>query len=421
MMCLRESPWLLGSGPMRWNTFVPIMTLALDAKSLRARPNTSSLLPSEYISAVSKKLIPSSIARLMNGRPCSSFNTHGLHSGEPYVIAPRQSRETFKPVVPSLMYSMSVLSQLSPELQFRIQIPDSFSMRFQPIIPDPDFHFDGHRKGKGLLHLSQNYFPCPLLFALRDLEDKFVVHLEQHRRIDFFFPKDVVDFYHRDLDHVCGRSLNRHVDRLSLGVAADVEVPAVDVREVSPPADEGGHIAILPCLLQRVEDVLVDLRKPFEVPRDEGLCFRLGDSQPGRKPEGPDAVHDAVVDFLRFPAQLFVHVLERDAEYPDGGRGVDVFTAQERLAQSFVSRDVRHDPQLDLRVICRHEAQVRISGDECLADTPPDFGPDRDVLKIWIAAREPSCGGNRLIERCMDAARAGVHQQGQQHTSELQS
>src|SRR4249920_2844366 len=58
------------------------------------------------MSAVSKKLMPSSSARWMNGRLASSSNTHGRHFDEPKVIAPRQMRETFKPLFPSRTYCM---------------------------------------------------------------------------------------------------------------------------------------------------------------------------------------------------------------------------------------------------------------------------------------------------------------------------
>ena len=45
---------------------------------LSERPVTSSLTPPEYISAVSKKLMPASIACLKNGSDCSSSNIHSL-------------------------------------------------------------------------------------------------------------------------------------------------------------------------------------------------------------------------------------------------------------------------------------------------------------------------------------------------------
>jgi hypothetical protein len=57
--------------------------LACLTVSRRARPVTSSLTPSEYISAVSKKLIPPSSARRKKGRADSSSSTQGRHDGVP--------------------------------------------------------------------------------------------------------------------------------------------------------------------------------------------------------------------------------------------------------------------------------------------------------------------------------------------------
>jgi hypothetical protein len=69
--------------------------------SFRARPSTRSLSPSEYMSAVSKKVMPWSNARAMNGRLSGSSSTHARHFELPYVMAPRHRRETFRPVLPS--------------------------------------------------------------------------------------------------------------------------------------------------------------------------------------------------------------------------------------------------------------------------------------------------------------------------------
>jgi hypothetical protein len=53
------------------------------------------------MSAVSKNVMPRSSARLMNGRDASSGRTHGRQAGSPYDMAPRQIRETRKPVEPN--------------------------------------------------------------------------------------------------------------------------------------------------------------------------------------------------------------------------------------------------------------------------------------------------------------------------------
>src|SRR5439155_4403421 len=76
------------------------------AKSLSARPSTFSLTPREYMSAVSKKLMPCSSARLTNGRLSASSSTQGRHCDVPYVIVPRQMRETLRPVLPNRTYSI---------------------------------------------------------------------------------------------------------------------------------------------------------------------------------------------------------------------------------------------------------------------------------------------------------------------------
>src|SRR4051794_19833650 len=61
------------------------------------------------MSAVSKKLIPSSRARRMNGRLSSSSSTHCRHDLVPYVMHPRQTRETFVPADPRLTNSITML------------------------------------------------------------------------------------------------------------------------------------------------------------------------------------------------------------------------------------------------------------------------------------------------------------------------
>ena len=56
----------------------------------------------EYMSAVSKKLMPTSSARSKNGRLSASGSTHSRQSVVPKVIAPKQIRETRRPVRPSV-------------------------------------------------------------------------------------------------------------------------------------------------------------------------------------------------------------------------------------------------------------------------------------------------------------------------------
>src|ERR1035438_10442542 len=109
-MCLRERPRWFGSSPLGPWTFVAITSRSREGpKSFNARPRISSLTPFEYTSAVSKKLMPASRARRRKGRLSSSSSTHSRHFFEPYVIAPRHRRDTFSPVEPSRVYSMTLI------------------------------------------------------------------------------------------------------------------------------------------------------------------------------------------------------------------------------------------------------------------------------------------------------------------------
>ena len=96
------------------NALVAMTTWSRVVKSFSARPTISSLTPREYMSAVSKKLMPASSARRMNGRLASSGRIQGRQAVDPKVIVPRQRRETRRPVRPRLTYSMSCLVRSDP-------------------------------------------------------------------------------------------------------------------------------------------------------------------------------------------------------------------------------------------------------------------------------------------------------------------
>ena len=65
------------------NTFVAMTSSSSFAMDRSARPVISSLTPSEYMSAVSKKLIPLSSANLKKGWAAVSSSTQARHWGLP--------------------------------------------------------------------------------------------------------------------------------------------------------------------------------------------------------------------------------------------------------------------------------------------------------------------------------------------------
>ena len=74
---------MFGPSDMGLKTLVATTHSSRWANSLSARPVTSSLAPSEYMSAVSKKLMPASTALRKKGREAASSSTHGRQAGLP--------------------------------------------------------------------------------------------------------------------------------------------------------------------------------------------------------------------------------------------------------------------------------------------------------------------------------------------------
>ena len=86
------------------------------------------------------------------------------------------------------------------------------------------------------------------------------------------------------------------------------------------------------------------------------------------------------------------------------GRAVDVAFFRKGAPQALVTREVRHDPKLDLRIVGRQQ-HLAFRRDERLADAPALQRADRDVLQVRVAGRQPARDGDRLVIR-------GVHAPG---------
>ena len=69
----------------------------------------------------------------------------------------------------------------------------------------------------GRFHLAFDDLAGTLHFIFRRLEQKLVVHLHDHLRLELFFLQCLVNTDHRDLHDVACGSLDRHIDRLALG------------------------------------------------------------------------------------------------------------------------------------------------------------------------------------------------------------
>ncbi len=86
---------------------------------------------------------------------------------------------------------------------------------------------------------------------------------------------------------------------------------------------------------------------------------------------------------------------------------MDVLALVKCPEQRGVFRQVRHDPQFDLRIIGRDEDVIG-RRDEGLANAAALRGAHRDVLQVGIVRREPPGDGRSLGERGVHAARARI-------------
>ena len=105
----------------------------------------------------------------------------------------------------------------------------------------------------------------------------------------------------------------------------------------------------------------------------------------------------------RASAHLGRHLLGRDAEDDRRGLAVNVAALAERLDEAGIAREMRHEAQLDLRVVGDEELPAA-PGDETAADRLAARGADRDVLEIGLRRAEPAGGGTGLVEAGVDAA-----------------
>src|SRR5258708_34627500 len=115
---------------------------------------------------------------------------------------------------------------------------------------------------------------------------------------------------------------------------------------------------------------LCDARITGEVACDVGLRGGTLQAQLLCQTERRHPVDQPEVDHLGVAALLGSDLLERASENLSRGGAVNVLPRPERAQQILVPREVRHDSQLDLRIIGAHDG-VATRSDEAFAEAPP--------------------------------------------------
>mmetsp|Transcript_39909 Transcript_39909/g.106632 ORF Transcript_39909/g.106632 Transcript_39909/m.106632 type:complete len:271 (-) Transcript_39909:392-1204(-) len=218
---------------------------------------------------------------------------------------------------------------------------------------------------------------------VRHLEDELVVHLQQHASGQAAGAQRGLHAHHGALDDVRRRALDGGVDGLALGVAAQ-RPRLVDVDKVAPASEEGLHEALLPGLLPRPSHVVLYAGVALEVGLDVAARVWHGDAQALGQPEGALPVDDAEVDGLGLSAHVGRHLVQRHPEHLRGGEGVHVDAGAEGVLQRGDARHVRQQPQLDLRVVGRHQ-RAPLLRNKRLPQRLPE-AHRRDVLEVGVDA-----------------------------------
>ena len=205
---------------------------------------------------------------------------------------------------------------------------------------------------------------------------------------------------HRHLDHVRRAPLHWRIDRHPLRRLPHLTVLAVEIGQVPPPVHHRYGIPALPRLFNRALHEGLHIFVQIEILVDEFLRVLRRNLQLPRQSERAQPVHDAEVHRLRHAPPLFVHRVERLTENLRRRATVNILALLERPDQRGIVRQMRQNPQLDLRIIRRQQPAVLV-GDKCPPDFLAEVGADRYVLQIRIATAQPPRRGNSLVVRRM--------------------
>ena len=124
---------------------------------------------------------------------------------------------------------------------------------------------EAHAALVGVLHFLYHNAGHLLEFVGAYIEVEFVVHLQNHLRLDVLLLESTVDVNHGNLDDVGSGALDGRVDGIALAEAAHHGIARVDVGQHASAAVERGNIAFFLGLCDAAVDVGAHLRESLEV------------------------------------------------------------------------------------------------------------------------------------------------------------
>ena len=240
-----------------------------------------------------------------------------------------------------------------------------------------------------------------LVFA--HFQHQFVVDLHDHTGVQRAVVKPLGDLDHGALDDIGSGALHRCVDRGALGSLAHGLVLGMNFRQVQAATEQGFDVALLAGLLAGAFHIAQHARVAGEVAVNVSLRLLAIDTDLFGQTKGTHAVDQAEVDGLGAAALVGGDLLQVHAEYLGSGCAVHIEIMAEGVQQTGILCQMRHDPQLDLRVV-RRQQFVALWRDKGLANAAAFGGADRDVLQVRIRGRQATRCRHRLMIGGMDAS-----------------
>ena len=159
------------------------------------------------------------------------------------------------------------------------------------------------------------------------------------------------DAHHGQLDHVSRTALNGGIDRISLGIASDNRIVRMNIRQETLTLEDRFHIALLTCHLNALFHIGLDAGIGLEITLNQLLCLAPRDVQPLGQTEDRDTIDYTEVSGLRLPTHVARHLCNRNTIDLGRSSGMDIRPTLKGLNHVRILAQVRHDTQLDLRIV----------------------------------------------------------------------
>ena len=261
-----------------------------------------------------------------------------------------------------------------------------------------------------MFHFADHLPDHLLLFGNVQIEQQFVVDLQDHLCSQILLLQQMLDAYHSQFDDIRGRPLDRCIDGIPFGHAPYKGVAGVDVTQITPAPHDGLGITFLPCFFNTGIHIFFYAGERVKIPVYQLFGFGAGDIQPLCQSESRDAIDDPEVGGLGMTAHLPCHLFERNIIDLCCGSGVDILAFPEGTDHILITAQMGHQTQLDLGIVGREKQMFPVSGYESFPDLPAPLFPYRDILQVGIGRAEPARHGNGLIEFRMDTSGPGIYQ-----------